>query len=353
MTCPACGSGEMEVVHGCEQPDRKMVGQRIEYVECLICGLVKRTPQPDKAELRAYYEKAWQFSEPRPKRCLDFAAKFISEHVSGSFHSALDVGAKDSALLDAVLLAGVEFQQKAVLDAKAGDGVEVAWLGEGYESDDEHDLVTATHVLEHALDPRQFTVDLAKLLTPGGYAYIEVPSLEIGFADVSACDDINPNHLWHFTLTSLCALARRASLRVIAAASDSRARGWPCNRIIARPAMWTSEMAALASEIDYEYALASRRISDDWQDGDALYGASFSCWRLLEQLGPRAVFDLHKTGQIRGCSILAPSALDTLGIKRVWLTPRFWNSQKEIGEWLKKAYPAVEVLCPYASLITK
>lgn len=330
------------------QPDRRLAPQEISYWKCCLCGLVGRKPLPDEGELRDYYEKSWQFSEPRPTICFMAAAEFISRAAhSWTSGSAIDVGSKGRGLLEEVGRL-MPIRSITTIDAApTAPGVDRAWLGSGYESRDRCDLVVATHVLEHSISPHIFMSDVQRMLTPGGFLYIEVPSQEIGHMDVSICDDVNPNHLWHFTLSSLVELAKRTGLEVVSVRSDRLAPGWPCNRLLARNVS-VDGFRATADMEEVRYKLASSRIAMEWKAGDALYGASFSCWRLLQRAGSRPVYDLHRAGQsISGVVILSPEKMVENNVRRVWLTPRFWNSQVEIKRWLNEHYPTIEVLSPY------
>lgn len=342
MRCDICG-GVAELDYVCSQPDRAMRSQRIEYWTCTACGVARRLPPPDADELRAYYEKAWQFSEPRPSRCFRAAADFIFNCI-GSFIGkwpALDIGAKDSALLHHLPVV------PCAMDAKpTSEGVIKAWFGDGYESKEKYRLVTATHVLEHAIDPHAFMRDVVGCMEPLGWLYIEVPTLEQGTKDISACDDLNPNHLWHFTLRSLLTLMEASGLMVVRAQSDSHAYGWPCNRIMAQRQIADGVLEVAAAE-DLLYETAVDKIERAGLHATGLYGASFSCWKLIRMNVELPVYDLYKTGTISGQEIRHPSRMREDGTKRVWLTPRFWNSQREISRYLQLHHPEIEVLCPY------
>ncbi len=348
--CPAC-RGPLSEPFRTIEPSRTFETVEVEYRACHGCGLVSKDPQPSQDALRAYYEQAWQFSEPRPIRCLRSAAWWLRDHLPGvtAKLSAVDVGAKGVELLDAIDSAGLELSEKATMDAQpVVPGVERVWLGSGYESERVYDLVVATHILEHALDPLQFMADLLGMTSLDGYVYVEVPSLEIGALDISACDDINPNHFWHFTAASLGSLAERAGLSVLAVGSDMQASGWPCLRLLARP-KWKpmGDFMALHSEHKAVYWKAREVIAKEAKPGDGYYGATQSLWKI----GARPelpIFDLYKHGmEFDGVTVMHPKYMHELCIERVWLTPRFWNSAEECKKYLRANHPKVEILTPY------
>jgi hypothetical protein len=131
--------------------------------------------------------------------------------------------------------------------------------------------------------------------------------------------------------------------------------GWPCNRILAKSRAWEIEpFKDLYDGTRAIYEMATAKITNDCKTGDALYGASHSCWRLHDHdrflrstVHSLKIYDLYKTGPFLGRFIKKPTEMPTDGIKRVWLTPRFWNSRVEISKWLAENYPGIEVLNPY------
>lgn len=83
--------------------------------------------------------------------------------------------------------------------------------GPGVLPDASLDALVAFHVLEHLADPRGFLVEVARLLAPGGLAWIEVPDL---FADWRSRNYVQPAHLSYFDAELLARLARAAGLEV-------------------------------------------------------------------------------------------------------------------------------------------
>lgn len=330
--------------------------QVVTYHKCQTCQTVRKTPTPDPESLRSYYEKAWQFSEPRPKPCWDSAASWMAKVVGPSIRNAIDVGGKDLSIFDALRECGVKIEKKSILDAqpKAGEAIP-AWLGQGFTSQHQYDLVVATHVLEHAADPRSFLRDVRLMMFGGAWLYIEVPSLEFGSSDMGLCDDINPNHLWHFTLSGLSTLLHGCGFLVVRAEADRSVPGWPCNRVIAQTRQWEIEpFKDMYDGTRAIYEVATARITDQYQIGDALYAACNSCWRLHDHdrfmrgtIKSMPLYDLHKSGYFLGRPIRKPSQMSADNTRRVWLTPRFWNSRVEIGRWLSENHPSVEIMNPY------
>lgn len=360
MKCLCCSAESASMLLESSEPTLQFEEKQISYWKCSACKTVRKLPSPDPEELKDYYESSWQFSEPRPKPCWDTAAVWMAKTIGSSIRNGIDVGGKSLSMFEALADAGVVVEKKSVLDAqpKAGEVIP-GWLGQGFVSQHQYDLVIATHVLEHAIDPWAFLRDVRLMMFAGAWLYIEVPSLELGSSDLTACDDINPNHLWHFTLAGLSALLYNAGLTPIKLESDATVKGWNCNRVLCQARQWEVEsFKDMHDGTRSIYEMATAKITDGYRVGDALYGACGSAWRLHDHdqflrgaLKGMKIYDLHKEGLFLGRFIRKPGQMAEDGIKRVWLTPRFWNSRIEITKWLKSNYPNIEVLSPYAGSV--
>lgn len=74
------------------------------------------------------------------------------------------------------------------------------------------DAVVAFHVLEHLPDPRGFLQALARILAPGGHAWIEVPNV---MSDWRSRNYVQPAHLSYFSDSVLQRLALSVGLEVL------------------------------------------------------------------------------------------------------------------------------------------
>lgn len=77
------------------------------------------------------------------------------------------------------------------------------------------DAVVAFHVLEHLPDPRAALQELARVLAPGGQAWIEVPDVMSGWRSRNY---VHPAHLSYFSAPQLQRLALAAGLEVVCCA---------------------------------------------------------------------------------------------------------------------------------------
>lgn len=75
------------------------------------------------------------------------------------------------------------------------------------------DLVTACHVLEHSFDPAAFVDDLSKLITKGGYLYIEVPSIEgMALTEAPLYQNLYFGHVSQFSIPVITRLGIQSGL---------------------------------------------------------------------------------------------------------------------------------------------
>ncbi len=365
IPCPACGVIDWYRVFDSFDLGRSLLTHvPVAYFACRSCGIGSKFPQPTEDELKDYYEKSWQFSVDRPAECYDRAARWILDSMSLAEHEAglgtmrigLEVGCKDYPTLRALRKLDMPlFKMEAWDPQLAGDGH--CWLGSGEVERGESNVVVASHVLEHAINPCAFMVDLQRLTKHRGYVYVEVPSLTLGERDPGSCDDMNRNHLWHFSQASLFDMARRSNMTVVACVEDNEPRGWPVTRLLLRNCSPDKEtmrkLSMMKIRRDTIYHKACGLIEMESPSDTGLFGASESCMRMMLEtkgmLFKFPLFDTFKAGsEFLGRDVLSPDKMAGMGIKQVYLTPRMWNTRKEIEEFLKDKYEWLIVKNPYS-----
>lgn len=82
-----------------------------------------------------------------------------------------------------------------------------------YNSDEEFDLITMFHVLEHLEHPVRDLRKLAERLKPDGHFIIEVPN--ILFCNMSFSHKWHPGHLFSYTSGTLSEIARKAGMQEV------------------------------------------------------------------------------------------------------------------------------------------
>jgi len=179
------------------------------------------TPLPEEKDLPKYYESEAYISHTDSGNgfmaylyqkvkayALQKKVRLIRQQNKG-IGSLLDIGAGTGAFLEAAAkngwnINGVEPSEKAVKFAKKR-GVDVVNSIESLEQQ-QYDVVTLWHVLEHMPDLEKTVRDIANRVRPGGTLIVAVPNFKSYdsryYNQYWAAFDV-PRHLWHFSKTSV------------------------------------------------------------------------------------------------------------------------------------------------------
>src|SRR4030042_3893896 len=197
--CSVCGGDdwksvyEKQVMHPLWWLDDKSIDIKLKYFICQKCGYITLFPRLRFDEYERYYKLA-----PAPSRdafskrapMLEARTTFILNNIN---QNELDVVVEVGPAYGEFLLLLSEFKKRVGIEPSSTYCEFVGSLKipleyyccmieEVPESVPEllssADLAVASNVLEHAFDVRIFVKHLVKLVKPGGYVYIEVPSVE-------------------------------------------------------------------------------------------------------------------------------------------------------------------------------
>ena len=152
---------------------------------CNDCGFVFSNPRPDEADMRLKYEKIVEYrtSEISPlyNRSFDNSRRrsrelkcLLQNFVSLTGMRILDFGGAEGKVLSSLVTGNecfvIDYEQRQLVDG-------VKYLGQAL-SDLGHmkvDIITACHVLEHMVSPREFLLEAKNYLSKNGLLYVEVP----------------------------------------------------------------------------------------------------------------------------------------------------------------------------------
>jgi SAM-dependent methyltransferase len=201
---------------------------------CVKCDIAAITPQPSAAEIPQFYKLDNYYTRGRDH--FEEVKLTMADRVLGKLAWHFDRGYQN-------WLEDIQFRFSrpgSVCDLGCGSGgyllglIEYGWTATGVEpdpvarvllssrgvdvydgtaemlpkaiSDNRFDLVIATHVLEHCLNPTLAIENASGLLKPGGYLLVEVPNKDCvhfeTFGAGSECYDA-PRHLFFFGPSSL------------------------------------------------------------------------------------------------------------------------------------------------------
>lgn len=204
----------------------KMTPQfKVDLYRCVDCGFCFYDPA--LAGSAEFYEEMMSTSPyPVASPEFQFALDFAKQH---DLKRVLDIGGGEGAFLDLAKKAGmsttgVELNRHAAEIAAAGGHRMFNKPMEAIQLDELNggaDLVTLFQIVEHVPSPVQFVTDAARLLRPGGYMVIAVPS-ESRMLGLLHNDPPNwpPHHVSRWRHQDLKCLSGKVNLTLIEQKAD-------------------------------------------------------------------------------------------------------------------------------------
>jgi 2-polyprenyl-3-methyl-5-hydroxy-6-metoxy-1,4-benzoquinol methylase len=213
--------------------DHSVSGEKFELLLDEELQLLKTHPQPELENLGKYYESEDYISHTDAKRSL-FEKIYhwvkiysLNKKVSliNSLHkskgSLLDIGAGTG---DFLVTAKANGWQITGIEPNENAKKLAVSKGVSFESSIEHienqqfDVITMWHVLEHVPNVEHQIKELKRLLKPNGTIIIAVPnfkSFDAGYyGEFWAAYDV-PRHLWHFSKTSIEKLFGKENINLV------------------------------------------------------------------------------------------------------------------------------------------
>jgi SAM-dependent methyltransferase len=211
------------------------LGQKVSIVRCSSCTHVYPKPMPYLLDTGQGYGDADEyFRYHNPAREVQLSIRVLQRlRRLGAGSRLLDVGSGRGWLLHAAetlgfSATGVEPSTEFAETARRDYGVTVVAkpLHEARYPDSSFDVVTLGAVLEHVYRPVELLGEIARVLTPGGLVWFEVPnegSLYCYFAERYTklqhaqwsgrlSPTFEPYHVQGFTIRSACLALQRVSL---------------------------------------------------------------------------------------------------------------------------------------------
>jgi 2-polyprenyl-3-methyl-5-hydroxy-6-metoxy-1,4-benzoquinol methylase len=213
--------------------DHSVSGEKFELLLDEELQLLKTHPQPELENLGKYYESEDYISHTDAKRSL-FEKIYhwvkiysLNKKVSliNSLHkskgSLLDIGAGTG---DFLVTAKANGWQITGIEPNENAKKLAVSKGVSFENRIEHienqqfDVITMWHVLEHVPNVEHQIKELKRLLKPNGTIIIAVPnfkSFDAGYyGEFWAAYDV-PRHLWHFSKTSIEKLFGKENINLV------------------------------------------------------------------------------------------------------------------------------------------
>jgi SAM-dependent methyltransferase len=236
--CPACGGTDTRVLFSATDRLYATTDRIFQIVECRQCRFIRLHPQPEPAQLRAYYPpeywlvpgvtvadrlEQW-FRRLVLRDHLHFVERALSESEAPGM--VLDVGCGDGLFLEMLAergrtnLAGLDFSIDAAIAAwtRAGVPVICGTLSRAPFAPGSCAVVTMFQVLEHLYQPASYLEAARELLAPEGRLIVQVPNVAcwqfLLLGEHWNGIDV-PRHLLDFRLADLEALLEKCGFEVL------------------------------------------------------------------------------------------------------------------------------------------
>ena len=232
--CPACNSLALKPVF--DTLDYSVSGKSFSIWECTDCSLRFTQDVPDRNSIGQYYKSEDYISHTNTskgfinrlyqivrKKTLRQKRKLICKISGKEKGTLLDVGSGTGAFVNEMKqngwdVTGLEPDEDARNVAKENFQCELKSTDELFDlSENDFDVITLWHVLEHVHDLQGYLQQFKKLLKQDGKLVIAVPNYTSFDASVYkefwAAYDV-PRHLYHFSPDSMKLLVAKNGMKV-------------------------------------------------------------------------------------------------------------------------------------------
>lgn len=240
VRCNICGGDDYRILgYRGGEAHRQGYGIKSRIVQCRSCTLIYPNPMPFPGDLQEQYHNADEYFINHELATKQKAGLYLmSEYARrlGRAGSILDVGCGRGEMLWAAQQVGwhaegldvspdfVEFARKQFgVNAKLGS------LEESHFGDGTFDAVALGAVLEHLYDPRAVVTEVARILRPNGFLWLDVPNeagLYFGLGNlymrlngrdwvVNLAPTFSPFHIYGFTPQSIHKLLTQVGFREV------------------------------------------------------------------------------------------------------------------------------------------
>jgi len=236
ILCACCGGNDTtKLIKTYALHKGRCYGLLCRVVICKSCGLAYLNPRMSAEDYREFYlNEYWQLNTnnlaPVASRHSDLAQKIL-EFFSTNIPSDLN---QDLRILDIGCGTGETLNHLVQKTHATGYGIEPSesvarWASEKHGHtiiqkdffdnqlpDNQFDLIVASAVMEHFLEPFQGLREIKRLIKPGGLLFIRVPDLErCDFHHSSTAKIFKVVHTYYFTKDTLSTLLSKAGFEIV------------------------------------------------------------------------------------------------------------------------------------------
>lgn len=211
--------------------DHSVSGESFALVQCSKCNLVFTNPRPDESSLPSYYQSDEYISHTdKGNSLVNILYKLVRNVTLRKKHDLISKYHKKGKLLDYGCGTGhfLSYCQKNgwnTTGIEPDEGARIQATEKGInlansieEVEDNVDIITAWHVVEHISDLRKTLKSLKAKLKKGGVLIVAVPNLSSydakQYGEFWAAYDV-PRHLYHFSQESFGTLIDKLKLQLV------------------------------------------------------------------------------------------------------------------------------------------
>lgn len=229
--CPSCKHSHFENHSICK--DYSVSGESFALVKCQNCMLIFTNPRPAPDQLAKFYESDTYISHTdKANSLVNLLYKIVRSYTLRRKRTLIEKHIKEGMILDygcgtgdflkeckaaGWSTVGIEPNENARTISKKKT-LQTIHPSIDKMKEQEFDVITAWHVVEHIAELRSTLKKLKKRLSTAGHMIIAVPNAHSHdcheYKDYWAAYDV-PRHLYHFTQESLSALAKSLDLKVV------------------------------------------------------------------------------------------------------------------------------------------
>lgn len=230
--CPSCKHTKFNNFSICK--DYTVSGESFALVKCCKCQLVFTNPRPTSDAIGQYYNSSNYISHANQTRnlsdivykvvrtfMLNQKSKLIKKHHSSG--SILDYGCGTGHFLKHMQhkgwqISGIEPDESTNSKASEKTNVKIFSSLAELPRQQEFDIITAWHVIEHVHDLQHTMKSLRNKLSDSGFMFIALPNHNsydaMHYKELWAAYDV-PRHLYHFSQDSFMRLIKTQKLHLI------------------------------------------------------------------------------------------------------------------------------------------